>query len=197
VVPLLTEFSGTFMLVGPIQAPLFYVSSTQIDVQIPVELTPNRQYYAVVTANGVPSPPEMITLVPFQPGMASFAGGTGVPQVVAQHAVDYSLVTAASPAKPGEPLIIYLAGLGATNPQVPSGTPTPSELVPAVVQPTITLNGEIAAIAYAGLSPSGIGLYQINFTVPSDAQSGNLTLVVTQPGTPSMVANTTSLPVSH
>jgi uncharacterized protein (TIGR03437 family) len=39
-----------------------------------------------------------------------------------------------------------------------------------------------------------VGLYQINFTVPPGARSGNLNLVVMQNGMP---ANTTTLPVSN
>jgi uncharacterized protein (TIGR03437 family) len=62
------------------------------------------------------------------------------------------------------------------------------------VQPTIFVDGQSAAIAYAGLTPGGIGLYQINFTVPPKAASGNLSLVVKQGGTSS---NTTTLPVSN
>jgi uncharacterized protein (TIGR03437 family) len=113
--------------------------------------------------------------------------------VIAQH-TDYSLVTASSPAHPGEPLTIYLAGMGPTSPSVSSGNPTPIQLVPVSVQPMLTLDGQNCTIQYAGLTPSGIGLYQINFTVPSNARSGNLNLVVTQSG---VTSNTTTLPVSN
>jgi uncharacterized protein (TIGR03437 family) len=190
VVPLVNQYSGTFMLVGPTQIPLYYVSPGLINVQMPMELEPNRQYSAIVSANGALTLPETVTLVPVQPGMAANADGT----VVAQHAADYSLVTAAHPAKPGESLIIYLAGMGATSPQVSSGSPTPPQLVPVNAQPTVTVDGVTAAIAYAGLTPTGIGLYQINFTVPAGARSGNLNLVVMQ-GT--MPANATTLVVSN
>jgi uncharacterized protein (TIGR03437 family) len=42
------------------------------------------------------------------------------------------------------------------------------------------VNGESAPVGFAGLTPQAVGLYQINFTVPSDAVSGNLKLVVSQ-----------------
>jgi uncharacterized protein (TIGR03437 family) len=190
VVPLLDTFSGTFMLIGGIEVPLFYVSPGQLDIQVPFELTPNRQYTAIVSANGALSLPETLNIVPAQPGMAANVDGS----VIAQHAADYSLVTASHPAQPGEPLIIYLAGMGATNPAVASGTATPIQLVPASVQPTVSVDGQPTAIAYAGLTPGGVGLYQINFTVPSNARSGSLTLVVMQGGVSS---NTTTLPVSN
>ena len=90
VVPLVNDFDGTFMLVGSIKLPLFYVSDSLINVQIPVELAPNR-YSAIVSANGALTLPETVTLVPLQPGVAASPDGT----VIAQRTADYSLVTAA------------------------------------------------------------------------------------------------------
>jgi uncharacterized protein (TIGR03437 family) len=52
--------------------------------------------------------------------------------------------------------------------------------------------GEPATLVYAGLTPFSVGLYQIDFTIPLDAKSGNLAVVVTQNGT---TANTTTIPV--
>jgi len=188
IVPLPQQFNGTFLLVGGLNAPLYYVSPTLINVQIPFELTSNQQYAAIASVNGALTLPETIDIVPLQPGMSAFPDGT----VVAQRTSDYSLVTASSPAKPGESLVIYLAGMGATNPPVASGQPTPLESVPATIQPTLTVNGQNAAIGYAGLTPTGIGLYQINFTVPTGLAAGSWPLVVTQNG---ISANTTTLPV--
>jgi uncharacterized protein (TIGR03437 family) len=82
--------------------------------------------------------------------------------------------------------------MGATNPSVPSGAPTPVQSVPVTVQPIVTVDGQQAAILYAGLTPTGVGLYQIDFTVPSNAKTGSLKLVITQNG---IAANATTLPV--
>ncbi len=187
-VPLPTQFNGTSMLVGSLSAPLFYVSGTMLDVQIPSELTANREYAAVVGLNGAFTLPQKLTVVPVQPGVAEYPDQS----VIAQHS-DYTLITSTSPAKPGETVIIYLAGMGAAATSVPSGTPTPGEAIPTLVQPTVQLGGENAAVAYAGLTPQGIGLYQINFTVPADAASGSLNLTIIQNG---VASNTTTLPVA-
>ncbi len=110
------------------------------------------------------------------PGVAAQTNGT----VVAQH-VDNSYVTAASPAHPGEVLTIYLAGMGTTDVAVQTGQVGPSSpLAHPTVTPTVTVNGEVAQISFAGLTPQAVGLYQIDFTVPADAPSGNLQLVVSQ-----------------
>ena len=188
ILPLPTTFNGTFMLIGGISAPLYYLSNGQLDVQIPSELAPNQQYATIVSANGALTLPDQIDVVPAVPGVV--ASGDG--QIVAQHGLDYSLVNAGHPAKPGEYLIIYLAGMGATNPSVASGAVSP--LAPATLQPTVTLDGQAAAVIYAGLTPGSVGLYQINFQVPASAQTGDLTVVVTQNG---MAANAAKLPVSQ
>ena len=196
VVPLLTEFNGTFMLIGGLEAPLFYVSGYLLDIQVPVELTPNRQYAAVVSANGALTMPETVDVVPLSPGMAAFPDG----RVIAQHTdpaiprcTDYAgCLDATHPAKPGETLTIYLAGMGSTTPMVKSGDPTPLTLIPTDVRPKIFVDGQEAFISYAGLTPTGVGLYFINFVVPPNARTGTLNVVVTQNG---IVANTTTLPV--
>jgi uncharacterized protein (TIGR03437 family) len=188
VLPLPTTFNGTFMLIGGISAPLYYLSNGQLDVQIPSELAPNQQYATIVSANGALTLPDQIDVIPAVPGVVASSDG----QIVAQHGLDYSLVNAGHPAKPGEYLIIYLAGMGATNPGVASGAVSP--LAPATLQPTVTLDGQAAAVIYAGLTPGSVGLYQINFQVPASAQTGDLSVVVTQNG---MAANAAKLPVSQ
>jgi uncharacterized protein (TIGR03437 family) len=60
----------------------------------------------------------------------------------------------------------------------------------ATTQPIVTVDGQQVVPDYAGLTPTGIGLYQINFTIPKNARSGALDLVVTQNGVP---ANTTKI----
>lgn len=190
-VPLPTQLDGTFMLVGGVQAPLYFVLNSPIAIQIPFELATNQQAAAIASVNGALSLPIMLNIVPVQPGIALNPDGS----VNAQHLdATYSSITASNPAKPGETIVIYLAGMGATNPSVPTGAATPAELVPTTVQPTVTVDSQNAEIVYAGLTPTGVGLYQIDFTVPSNARSGSLNVVVTQNGVSS---NTGTLPVSQ
>ncbi|HTR34348.1 MAG TPA: hypothetical protein VMH80_00500, partial [Bryobacteraceae bacterium] len=98
-------------------------------------------------------------------------------------------------AKPGEVIIIYLLGMGPTNPPVASGAAAPSSepLARVTAQPTVTVDGRKAGVAFAGLTPGYSGLYQIDFTVPSGANSGDLDLIVSQNG---IASNTTKLPVA-
>ena len=190
--PLPLNFNGTSVLVGGLSAPLFYLSDGQLDVQIPNELPANQQFPILVSANGAVTLPDQVDIVPLQPTVDALTGGT----LVAQHGADSSLVTSSSPAKPGEPLVIYLLGMGPTNPAVASGQAAPSSppLAQVTNQPTIKVDGENAQVFFAGLTPGFAGLYQIDFYVPSDARSGNLTVTISQNG---VLTNTTTLPVSQ
>lgn len=93
---------------------------------------------------------------------------------------DGSLVTESRPARPGETLVMYAAGLGRTIPAVPSGTAAP---VPAPVTigryslgfdftpAPVTCGPRLPGTAephFVGLTPGFVGLYQVNFTLPAE-----------------------------
>jgi uncharacterized protein (TIGR03437 family) len=187
-IPLPLVLNGTSVLIGGELAPLYYVSSGQINAQIPVDLIPGQQYQALVVANNAYTMPININIAAVTPGIARLANG----QVIAQHA-DFSLVTEDAPAHPGEYLVAYLAGMGLTDTPVSTGAQAPSSPLAAVsASPSVAIDGESAPVLFAGLTPGFIGLYQINFQVPSDAKSGDRKLQIFQDGT---AANTSVLPV--
>ncbi len=128
-------------------------------------------------------------------------------QPIATHASG-ALITAAAPAQPGEVIVLWAYGLGATSPSVPTGAASPTPA--AVLAQPITLGFEftpnaspsrpyfnpliMAAIAqpapdFAGLAPGQFGLYQINVRVPANATyspacpavSSNLTINLAGP----------------
>jgi uncharacterized protein (TIGR03437 family) len=187
-IPLPSVLNGTSVLIGGELAPLYYASSGQINAQIPVNLVPGQQYQVLVVANNAYTMPDTINIAPVTPGIARLANG----QVIAQHA-DFSLVTEDAPAKPGEYLVAYLAGMGLTDTPVGTGAQAPSSPLAAVsTTASVAIDGETAPVLFAGLTPGFIGLYQINFQVPADAQSGDRKLEIFQAG---LAANTSVLPV--
>ena len=187
-IPLSSMVNGTSMLVGGLVAPLYYLSSGQLNIQIPSELTPNQQYATVVGVNNQFSLPDTINVVPMLPGVAAFGDG----HVIAQHNSNFALVDANHPATPGEYVTIYLVGMGATTPSVASGVAAPSsEPLARIASPaTVTLGSAPVTIAYAGLTPGAVGLYQITFLVPAVSTAGDVPLAVSQGG---ISANTTKL----
>jgi uncharacterized protein (TIGR03437 family) len=145
----------------------------------------------IVNNNGALSTPNTIEVGGVTPGVAALASGIAN----AQHVADGSLVTEASPAKPGEYVVLYLAGMGATTVPVASGAASPvSPLAQTQTTPTITLNSESITPLFSGLTPGLAGLYQVDFQVPADAPDGDLNLVVGQPG---FQGSAVLLPVHH
>lgn len=92
---------------------------------------------------------------------------------------DGTLVTADSPAKTGEVVVIYATGLGETNPRVPAGEATPAP-APRGGSMYLQFNfspnagpgppyGDPATLPRSesvGLTPGHVGLYQINVRIP-------------------------------
>jgi uncharacterized protein (TIGR03437 family) len=190
VIPLTNDFNGTSLIVGSHQAPLYYVSDTQLNVQFNVELPANQQYPVIASLQGALSVPVVADVSPIQLGVAATVDG----MAVAQHGETSTNITEDSPAKPGEVVVIYLSGMGATNPSVKSGEPAPSSPPAKVTAPaTVTLDGQAATVTFAGLAPNFVGLYQVNFQVPTNAATGDRTLIVGQNG---LSSNATRLPVS-
>jgi uncharacterized protein (TIGR03437 family) len=188
VLPLPTTLRGTFVIIGGREAPLYYVSSQQVNAMAPFELEPGRPYQVIVSSGGALTSPETIQIEPVQPGVAAFADGG----VIAQHA-DGSLVNGGAPAKPGEWLVIYLAGMGRTDVPVSSGAPSPLDpLARPMTEATVTVAGQPAKVAFAGLTPGLVALYQINFQMPDGLTIGSHELVVQQSET---VSNRVIVPV--
>ena len=187
-VPLTTTLGGTSVSIGGIPAPLYYVSPGQINVEAPFELRPGGQYQVIATVNGAQSAPQTITVAAAVPGIAAYANG----QIVAQH-LNGTLISEASPAQPGSYVILYLAGLGATDTPVADGAGSPaSPLAHPVLPPVLTLNGVSQPYQFVGLTPGIVGLYQINFQVPANTANGDMQLVVSQSG---VASNSVILPV--
>jgi uncharacterized protein (TIGR03437 family) len=177
VAPLPTSLAGVSVLIGGIPAPLYFVSPTQVNAQVPYELAPGVQYQIQVNANGALSTSGSIQIVSVAPGVAAYPSG----QIIAQHAADYSLVSETSPARPGEYVVLYLAGLGATDNVVATGAAAPSSpLSHPLIAPSVTLNGGSVPVGFAGLTPTSVGLYQIDLQIPANAPTGNLSLSVSQ-----------------
>ena len=165
------------------------MSPTQVNAQIPFGLTAGNQYQLLVSANGALTTPLSIQLNAGAPALLNFSSGA----IVAQH-LDGTLVLPTAPAVPGEFIVIYSSGLGATDQNVASGAPSPSNPPANVtVQPVVTLNGNPVNLLFAGLTPGLVGLYQVNFQVPLTLTTGNYNLVLTQGTT---ISNTTVLAVA-
>lgn len=170
--------------INGVLAPLYYVSPTQINGQIPYE-TALGTATAMVTVNGSLAAQINFPVVAAQPDVLVQNGVTQ--QAVAQNASEgYSVNTPATPAHPGDVEILYLSGIGVSNPPLTTGASAPSSPPFALVNYPyqITLNGEPAPACiedFMAYAPGYTALVQANFCLPTDL-TGNLSLVVTVNG---------------
>ena len=159
------SLQGVSVLVRGIPCGLFYVSPGQINFLIPYELTAGM-VNVVVVRQGTAGPGVNIQLASTAPGFFQWNGNFPV----AVH-LDGKIVSPASPAKGGEVIILYAAGLGRTTPDSSSGRIAAfAAPIQAAAQLQVLLNGKPAppgSVSYAGLAPGFAGLYQINFIVPA------------------------------
>jgi uncharacterized protein (TIGR03437 family) len=160
--------AGVSVAINNLPAPMFFVSSKQLNVLVPYAIT-GAKATIVVTNNGKVSNSVDVPIAKTSPGIFSVnQSGTG-PGAITH--LDGTLVNAASPAHHGDIVVVYLTGLGAVTPAVPDGTAATS-VTNANLTPAVRIANEIATVGFAGLS-SYPGLYQINVTVPPGVFSGN------------------------
>jgi uncharacterized protein (TIGR03437 family) len=77
---------------------------------------------------------------------------------------DGTILTATTPAKPGDVVSLYGNGFGPTSPVVAPGRVGTTE-APVTNSVTITIGGMTVPVSFGGLSNTG--LYQFNVTVPT------------------------------
>jgi uncharacterized protein (TIGR03437 family) len=187
--PLQTTLNGTQVLIGPLAAALFSVSDGLLNIQIPTELQPDKEYPVVVATSSGFTLSDTITTATATPGISVYPDNT----VTALHGADLSPVTANSPAVANETILLSLVGMGATDPPVATGVAAASDPPANVVTPpTVTIAGEQATIVFAQLTPGTVGTYEIGLIVPGDLQAVNAPVVITQNG---VTANSATLPI--
>jgi uncharacterized protein (TIGR03437 family) len=93
---------------------------------------------------------------------------------------DGSFASPTNPARRGEQVTAFLTGLGAVSPQISTNSlpiwDTPSTVNGNVI---VGVNNEGSTLVTAQLSPDMIGVYYVEFVIPSDApQNNNVTFSI-------------------
>jgi uncharacterized protein (TIGR03437 family) len=161
-----------------VPVPLMYLSPTQVNVQIPLEIPPGPAQLTV--GNPYTNINYNFTVREAAPGIFLYStGGAASP-----------IGTASTGA--GQTVAIYITGQGQVTPVVADGSlPSPGEVPTTSQTVSITVGGVpvTAPFAYIGLPSWSIGVMQINFTIPSGVPTGEQPLVVTIGSTSSLPAN--------
>ena len=185
-VPLATLISGSSVVVNGRAAPLYFSSYSQIAFQVPME-TALGTAQVQVERDGIAGNIITVQVVDRAPRILVIVNPDG------------SVPSSAHPARVGDTLVIYSIGLGPTSPAAVTGAPAPGAepLARLITMPSVQFGtgffGSVSATpAFAGLSPSSVGLYQVNAAIPQGVSSGlvNVTLVF-----PDGVSNTVQVAV--
>jgi uncharacterized protein (TIGR03437 family) len=166
-VPLPTSMGGLTATVNGVPAPLYYVSSTQVNLQVPYE-TQNGQARLVI-ANGSSTAAYSFAVTTAAPGIFMDAKSAMLPY---------------STGARGQTLILFVTGEGQVAPALATGT-TPSPDTPLAALPApeqqvaVTVGGVPAVLRFAGIPSGLVGVTQVNFDVPANAPLGKQPVVVT------------------
>src|SRR5260370_1846258 len=175
--PLPLSFDNASIKINGIDAPIFYASPKQLDVQIPYELPPGDAL-GVVSVNNNPVGALIFRIVNAAPKILMFGAGRAVAQNPAG-----TLNQASHPAPIGTDISVYMIGQGASLDQVPPDGHAAPANPPVNVKGSYsaTLGGENAPVTFLGLAPNFVGLLQANITGPGLAP-GDYPLIVTLGG---------------
>ena len=175
-----TQMDGVSVKIDGKPAYVAYISPAQINVQAPAD-SALGPVPVEVTYNGSTSPAGTAQLQAVSPGFFLWSGIYAVAT-----RPDFSRVAPAGlfdgvttvPAKPGETIILWGTGFGATGPTVPPGVLPPSNQVSNVSNTvTVTVGNIAATVVGAALAPGNPGLYQIAVQVPDSVPDGDLAVV--------------------
>jgi uncharacterized protein (TIGR03437 family) len=178
--PLLTQMAGVTVTINGLAAPLFYVSSAQLNVQVPYETPIGTSVLLEVTNNS-------------QSASTSFVAAAAAPGIfISQQGAPVPYTSATQ----GEIISLYLTGAGAVAPAQADGTaPAAGTLVASLPVPvqmvTVTVGGVNAPIEFAGIPVELVGVLLINYQVPATAPLGPQPVVVTIGGVQSNTATLT------
>jgi len=178
-VPLPISASGVAALVNGIAAPLYFISPTQLNLQVPYEAAPGSAVLSI--NNNGQGTTQVFQVAAAAPGIFTNSSG--------------ALVPTASAAL-GQEIAFYITGAGTVSPAIadgaaPAGSTALADLPKPLQSTAVTIGGIAAAIDFIGIPPGLVGVTQINVQVPDGIAAGVQPVVVTVDGVASAAATIT------
>ena len=177
--PLKTQMQGTLIAIGGRPLPLVYTSPNQVNAMMPYGLTPGTTYQLIATRGNRLAVPQSLTVAAAEPAIfTADASGKGQGDIfIYVSAAEQVLSSPARPAKAGDILIIYCAGLGSVDPPIDAGFVV-DRLIRTVTPIGLTIGGMQAQVLFSGLTGGLTGLYQVNAMMPDGVIPGDAVPVV-------------------
>jgi uncharacterized protein (TIGR03437 family) len=151
-----TASAGVSVAVNGVAAPLYYVSSSQVNVQIPYEMDGQQQASVSVSYNGATGAAQVIQIAASAPRL--------YPGIFNQ---DGSANSAGNPAAAGSIVILFATGQGVTSPRSVTGMAAVAPYPQAAGPVHVSIGGQDSAILFAGLAPGTAGVMQVNVRLPA------------------------------
>lgn len=180
-----TTLGGAMVTVNGELAPLSYASPTQINAEMPLDITGGVA--TVVVKVGTTTSNAVAATVPATANPGIFVSGAN--RAIAQNYPSYTTNSPTSPAPAGSVIIVYFTGGGPVQggSVLQTGHAAPNQAFAVSESSSATIDGVTATVDYIGLAPGFIGLYQANIVVPKVA-AGDQKLIITIGGTASAAA---------
>ncbi|HUB80364.1 MAG TPA: hypothetical protein VMB03_16285 [Bryobacteraceae bacterium] len=204
-VPVPVTCTAVSVLVNGSSVPKIFDSASEVTFQAPFNLsgsTATVQVTSTLSGHSLSSATVTVPVAAISPGVFS-AGGTGSGT---GYYLDSTGLFAmySKPVQPGDAIVLFGTGFGATNPAVATGALAGSSGAAAAAPVTLTINNQSVQVTYAGLEPGSqtgavIGYDEVTFTVPSNLTvpagqtQASFPMVVTVGG---MASNTVNLLVA-
>lgn len=166
---------------------LHFVTPGQVNVQVPWEMPVSGSARMKVSVQSSSTPLYTVPLTAYAPGIFEYQ--TGGTSFVAARDEASALIGPGNPAKQGRNIQIYCNGLGPVTNQPGTGEPSPAgPLAETTASPVVNIGGQNATVLFSGLTPTVVGLYQINLSVPN-VGSGTKPISVTIGGVTSKASS--------
>lgn len=181
--PMPRELAGLRVRIGGQDAPLYFVSSGQINFVVPVTSASGRQTVQVLSGTTVVATGTVVVW-DVGPGLAVSNPAPSSMQGIIQNQ-NFAVNGENARAKRGEVVSIYATGCGQTQPGLSEGAP-PAALSRTVGNVEVHVANDKAEIQFAGAHPLYPGICQINAVIPNRTYlTGRTPLYFTVNGLPS------------
>ena len=161
------------ILVDGHPAAILATSGSSVDMQVPWDVSLGLRPFRLNIQPGN-SAFEQNQMVYINSAVPSFLGTSGGFLGLAIVLGDFSALLTAAPA-PGDIVHVYMAGLGAVSGSPPLGQPAPTDrLFPlqGTLECVFVPQATPAQTLFVGLAPKMLGIYQVDFRMPSELAPG-------------------------
>ena len=174
-VPFPTTLRGVRVIVNGISSPILSIANVngleQISIQVPFGIPAPGVVSVTIENNGSRTTVTGVPIFSVQPGIFEFPAN-GVQVAAVLHA-NFQLVTPANPARPNEIVLLFITGMGLTDPAVGTNVVGPAPPATSVLQPVVGIDDAGVEVIGSFYAPGLLTVFQINLRISANAQTGN------------------------